>query len=132
MLVLLFYTFVNILYRVLIYSIYNIVYVNILFNLMMNSTNQSQVRLMRDLTRIEKEGEDSIFASPEENDIYHWEAVILGPDSSVWEGGVFKLDLKFTTDYPSKPPQIKFNSKIFHPNSKYCYSEFIAYRLIIF
>lgn len=84
----------------------------------MNSTNQSQTRLLRDLSRIEKEGEDSIFASPDENNIYHWEAVILGPESSVWEGGIFKLDLKFTEEYPTKPPQVKFISKLFHPNGK--------------
>lgn len=45
-----------------------------------------------------------------------WQAVIFGPDETVWEGGTFKLLLEFTEDYPNKPPAVRFLSKIFHPN----------------
>lgn len=31
-------------------------------------------------------------------------------------GGTFKLLLEFSEEYPSKAPQVKFVSKIFHPN----------------
>ncbi len=73
-------------------------------------------RLLRDLNRIEKEGEDSIFACPDEENILQWEATILGPENSPWEGGIFKLQLVFCEDYPSKPPAVKFISRLFHPN----------------
>ena len=73
-------------------------------------------RLLRDLSRIEKEAEDSIFAGPNEDNILNWEAVILGPESSAWEGGIFKINLKFSEEYPSKPPMVNFVSKVFHPN----------------
>lgn len=76
----------------------------------------SKSRLMRDLSKLEKEEDDSIFASPLENNIYQWEAVILGPEGTAWEGGIFKLDLKFEDSYPSKAPKIQFISKMFHPN----------------
>ena len=40
------------------------------------------------------------------------------PDDTPWEGGVFKLSLNFTEDYPNKAPKVKFITKMFHPNSK--------------
>lgn len=45
-----------------------------------------------------------------------WEAIIFGPDDTEWEGGVFRLKLKFPDDYPQKPPTVEFLSRIFHPN----------------
>lgn len=51
-----------------------------------------------------------------ENNVMAWQGVILGPDDTPWEGGIFKLLLEFTEDYPNKPPSVKFLTKIFHPN----------------
>ena len=45
-----------------------------------------------------------------------WEGVIFGPDDTEWEGGVFKLKLKLPDDYPTRPPQVEFLNKMFHPN----------------
>jgi len=48
-----------------------------------------------------------------------WEAVLIGPDDTIWEGGVFKLTMKFSQDYPNKAPEVKFVTKMYHPNSKF-------------
>ena len=45
-----------------------------------------------------------------------WQAVILGPDDTPWEGGTFKLLLEFSEDYPNKAPSVRFLTKMFHPN----------------
>lgn len=45
-----------------------------------------------------------------------WQAVIFGPDDTPWEGGTFNLLMEFSEDYPSKPPKVKFVSKVYHPN----------------
>ncbi len=45
-----------------------------------------------------------------------WEAVILGPDETEWEGGVFNLKIEFGEDYPTKPPKVTFLTKMYHPN----------------
>ena len=32
------------------------------------------------------------------------------------EGGVFKVTMEFSEEYPSKPPKVKFTPPLFHPN----------------
>ena len=51
-----------------------------------------------------------------ENDIFNWDAIIMGPDDSPWEGGIFQLKIKIDSEYPHKAPYIKFLTPIFHPN----------------
>ena len=42
--------------------------------------------------------------------------MILGPKDSCYEGGIFILDIIFPPLYPLRPPNIKFRTKIWHPN----------------
>lgn len=43
-------------------------------------------------------------------------AMIMGPENTVWEDGLFELQLTFTQDYPNKCPNVVFKSKMYHPN----------------
>lgn len=45
-----------------------------------------------------------------------WDAVIIGPEDTPWEGGTFQLDINFANDYPNHPPNIQFKTKMYHPN----------------
>ena len=40
--------------------------------------------------------------------------------------GIFKLLLEFKTDYPNSPPNVKFLTKVYHPNGKERY-EMLVY-----
>jgi ubiquitin-protein ligase len=53
-----------------------------------------------------------------DEDIYHWRAMISGPVSTPYAGGTFVLDIVFPTTYPFKAPDIKFTTRIYHPNVK--------------
>ena len=75
-------------------------------------------------SRIYKEIED-IYIDPPHNvtagpineyDIYHWEAVITGPEETDYKDGIFLLDIKIPKKYPFEPPVCKFKTKIYHPN----------------
>lgn len=52
----------------------------------------------------------------EVNDMFHWIGKIYGPEDTPYQNGAFKIDIRVSSDYPMKPPQITFRTQIFHPN----------------
>ena len=36
-------------------------------------------------------------------------------------GGMFALQLRFTDDYPSSPPVVRFLTQVFHPNGRFLF-----------
>lgn len=50
------------------------------------------------------------------SEIMSWDAGIPGKTGTDWEGGVYKVTMDFSEEYPSKPPKCKFVPPLFHPN----------------
>jgi len=59
---------------------------------------------------------DGIKVQLNEEDVTDIIAEIHGPDSTPFEGGVYKVKLTLPTDYPHAPPKGFFLTRIFHPN----------------
>lgn len=51
-----------------------------------------------------------------DQNMFHWDAQITGPEGTPYEGGLFRIDVKIPTDYPFNAPKVQFMTKIYHMN----------------
>jgi ubiquitin-conjugating enzyme E2 D/E len=70
--------------------------------------------LVENPEELTKEG---ITLVPNESNIQNFYGSIIGPVGTPYAGLKYELEIKIGTDYPMKPPNVRFvNRKIYHPN----------------
>ncbi len=52
------------------------------------------------------------------DNLTNWNATVIGPADTPYEGGKFIVNIDFSDNYPFKAPKVHFKTKIFHPNIK--------------
>lgn len=60
--------------------------------------------------------QNGIYVDPKTTKSGTWIVYMQGPVNTIWETGVFRLDMSFPDGYPFDPIKIAFNKPIFHPN----------------
>ncbi|KAL5145085.1 Protein PEROXIN-4 [Glycine soja] len=98
----------------------------------------SRARLFKEYKEVQREKavDPDIQLVCDDSNIFKWTALIkvcelrlvdynlsvmvlkfaLGPSETPFEGGVFQLAFSVPEQYPLQPPQVRFLTKIFHPN----------------
>ena len=52
----------------------------------------------------------------DDENIFKWDLMIVGPPDTLYEGGFFQAKLEFPNDFPNAPPTMTFVTSIWHPN----------------
>ncbi|KAH9914184.1 ubiquitin-conjugating enzyme/RWD-like protein [Epithele typhae] len=81
-----------------------------------NPTATTLKRIHREIADLKKEDLGPIQLAPTDDDLFHWTATIPGPDGSVYEGGIFHVEIILGHDYPFSAPRMVFRTRIYHMN----------------
>lgn len=74
-------------------------------------------RLMKELAEVGKDDSSGVNAKTKtEGNLRHLIGSINGPSGTVYEGGIFEIDITIPKQYPFEPPKMKFMTKVWHPN----------------
>jgi len=83
-----------------------------------NMTSNRMRRIIKELGDIQKDSQSQIIAQPAGSgeDLSHLRASFPGPPDTPYEGGTYVVDIKIPQEYPFRPPVMKFETKLWHPN----------------
>lgn len=81
-------------------------------------TSNRTRRLLKELKDIKDDDLTKVTAKAagDGGDINHLKGTFPGPPGTPYEGGTYVVDIKVPTEYPFRPPVMKFDTKVWHPN----------------
>ena len=89
-----------------------------IFTLLSTMSSSRTRRIAKEVADIHSDNLSNIKADPVGNgdDLTHLKGSFKGPPGTPYEGGTYTIDVKIPNDYPFRPPVMKFDTKVWHPN----------------
>ncbi|KAK3091615.1 hypothetical protein FSP39_021223 [Pinctada imbricata] len=79
--------------------------------------SRAHLLIEKEIRKLQENAPWGIEASPiQEDNIFEWSARIKGLKDSLWEGGIFRVYIKFDEHFNRRPPEVCFHTIPFHPN----------------
>ncbi|CAD7962268.1 unnamed protein product [Amoebophrya sp. A25] len=72
--------------------------------------------LSKQLVELTKDEQNGFSVGLEDDNLFKWRVCFEGPQDSLYEGGLFTALLTFPPDFPNSPPEMVFETELFHPN----------------
>ncbi|KAI9857024.1 MAG: Ubiquitin-conjugating enzyme E2 1 [Vezdaea acicularis] len=81
------------------------------------ATNRSR-RVAKEIADIHSDTQSHIQANAAGtgDDLTHLKGSFEGPPGTPYEGGTYMVDVRIPNEYPFRPPIMKFETKVWHPN----------------
>ncbi|EEB05906.2 ubiquitin conjugating enzyme Ubc1 [Schizosaccharomyces japonicus yFS275] len=73
-------------------------------------------RIAKELADVENDKTAGISVWLVSDDVSHLKGSFSGPQGTPYEGGTFVTDITIPIDYPFRPPIVKFDTRVYHPN----------------
>ncbi|KAF3906824.1 hypothetical protein AA313_de0207371 [Arthrobotrys entomopaga] len=73
-------------------------------------------RIYKEMDDLKKDQLSGMSAETIGDDVSHLQGKLKGPPNTPYEGGTFLIDIKIPQEYPFKPPVMKFETRVYHPN----------------
>ncbi|EGN95458.1 hypothetical protein SERLA73DRAFT_142159 [Serpula lacrymans var. lacrymans S7.3] len=72
-------------------------------------------RIQKELSDISKKPIEGITVDAEEDNLFMWKCAVKGTSNSPYRNGTFRFVLELPQNFPFKPPNVTFTTKIYHP-----------------
>ena len=75
-------------------------------------------RIAKELADLQSDTHSNITVTPagSSDDLTHLKGSFKGPEGTPYEKGTYVIDIRISSEYPFKPPTMKFDTKVWHPN----------------
>ena len=78
-------------------------------------------RISQDVAQLKKLLKDKVIEqlqpfNPKKKSLDHLAITIKGPKGTPFQGGLFRIELRFPSEYPKHPPFVRCHTGIWHPN----------------
>lgn len=73
-------------------------------------------RLRNEMREISQNEDSGFSVGLKDDNWFEWTVSFPGPEDTPYEGGFFLARLKFPHNYPNSPPEMIFETEMWHPN----------------